>query len=481
MFSIIVWGLIGMILGSCVIGLGMIAGWIGGDQLRDRIGQWYIGLMMTVLGDGSLVAREQGGVELTTVDYSAKFGADYSVIGGDGGYLSDDLDVKTRLKSKPFGVSLESHAVYISPLLCEIAEYASEAKQESRIGYQPDGGMRLDFEIPETPQLPTLRDGHRILDGNCRRRFGEVAEDWTHKSQEMFHNRIDLGTTLMLLAAFGLGTGAAYLVVGHAPEGNSTTVPIIAMAMLPFSLGDRGLDDIEIDWQALGAITAGISTIVLLAVTALLVSGVWSMIAFLLAFVLFAPMPYMAVLLLKDAIPLNGVAANGFGILAQLTFGRGALTKTSEGPYEWHQLREDNRGMFTVLNNGDRVPIDGSSGELYRWGMAPLAITEQKDGDNVRQFEVFESPVDDDATRESRASKPVEHPEHRRSRTILMSLSKVQKVIRGSASSELVRRGRNKALEESGGTQQISTMMTMLLASALLVISFVLTAGVMML
>lgn len=482
MLGIIVWGLIGALLGSCVIGLGVIVGWLGGIKLRERIGQWYISLMMATIGNAAIIARKQGGVSMSSVSYDGKFGADQCSIDGNIGHLSDDLDVKSRLANKPFGIGLESHSVYISPLLATIAEHATEAKHSNRLGYQPDGGMRLDFEIPSKPQLPALRDAYRALDGDCRRRWGVTSNDWTKKSQELFHDRIDLGTSLLLIASFGVGAGIAYLAVGHAPDGGGTTVPIQSL-LLAAAAGPK-LDELierikSINWQIVGAISASLAVIVALGLLAGLLNGLWAAVAFIGAFVVFAPLPWFAVIIFKEMLPLNGAISKAFGILGQLTFGRGVLIKTAEGPFEWHALRDDSRGQFAVLNNGDRVPIEGSSGELYRWGMAPLAITEEH-GENVERFEVDEPAVKSEWTRETRATKGVSHPKQTKSRSRLVSLSQIQKMVQGSASSDLVRRGRNKAFEEAGGTQQLSGLWTMILSGVMLVTGFILV-GVFML
>jgi len=225
-----IWGTLGLLLGvAAFIILPLILGILGGVELRDKLGRYYINQMMAVVGDAALVAREQGGLELTTVDFDPEFSADRASVAGKDGHLSDDLNLKSRLAGKPFGLALESHPVYISPLFAEFAEYVSNAKENGRLGLRPDGGTQLDFEIPDLPTVPDLRGTHRILEGDARRRFGVLSESWTAKSQEKFGKRVSLGQTMLLIIAFGVGSGMALLVIRYGTGsggGGDLQVPI---------------------------------------------------------------------------------------------------------------------------------------------------------------------------------------------------------------------------------------------------------------
>jgi len=216
----LIWGTLGLLLGIAgFIVLPFILAAVGGDAMRDKIGRYYIDQMMAVLGDAALVAREQGGLELTTVSFDPEFSADRATVGGEDGHLSDDLNLKSRLAGKPFGLGLESHPVYISPLFAEFAEHASDAKHAGRLDVRPDGGARLDFEIPDLPSVPELRGTHRILDGDARRRFGVLSESWAEKSQEKFGKRVSLGQSILLMMAFAVGSGMALLVIRYGTGG----------------------------------------------------------------------------------------------------------------------------------------------------------------------------------------------------------------------------------------------------------------------
>ena len=79
--------------------------------------------------------------------------------------------------------------------------------------------------------VPDLRGAHRILDGDARRRFGVLAESWAQKYQEKFGRRISIGQTLILIGAFGVGSGMAILAMRYGGAGGGggggTTLPIM--------------------------------------------------------------------------------------------------------------------------------------------------------------------------------------------------------------------------------------------------------------
>jgi hypothetical protein len=225
--------LIGLLLGAASF---VLVPWtlavLGGVELRDRVGRYFIKQMMVVIGDAALIAREQGGVALAKASFDSEFSADRVTVAGKDGHLSDDLNLKSRLAGKPFGIGLESHPVYISPLFAEFAERASDAVHDGRIGVRADGGARLDFEINADAIIPDLRGTHRILDGDARRRFGVLGESWAQKSQEKFGQAVSLGQSLILLAAFGTGVGLAFLVMKYGPSGGGGGVEVPIQIMV---------------------------------------------------------------------------------------------------------------------------------------------------------------------------------------------------------------------------------------------------------
>ncbi len=233
---IVTWALIGLIVGAAgYVLIPWALALLGGVEMRDRVGRYFIKRMQTVLGDSTLVARQQGGVSLASVSFDADFEADRLKVAGEPGHLTDSLNVKSRLAGQGFGIGLESHAVYISPLFAEFAEFAEKAHDRGRL--RPDAETpRFDFEIPEMPTVPDLRKTTRVLDDDAGRRFGILANSWAQKSQEKFGRRISIGQTLILIGAFGVGSGMAILAMrygtGGGGGGGGTTIPIMLGALL---------------------------------------------------------------------------------------------------------------------------------------------------------------------------------------------------------------------------------------------------------
>lgn len=231
-----------------------------------------------------------------------------------------------------------------------------------------------------------------------------------------------------------------------------------------------------------GAIALGLTVIGAFAVTALVLNGVVAAVAFIGALIVGAGAPLGGVVLLKDGFPAGGLVAPLLAILAQYVFGRGAVVRREDGGYEWTMLRETDDGYFVELTDGTVIPVEGDRGDLHRFGGRPLAILEEK-GENVEQFTVGEEPPETaaESTRERRAGMDIHHPDRLRDDTFLISMKNVAQPAEGSAGPHLVQRGREKALEEAGGQQAISTFWLMVLTGGLAVVGFAMGYGALLL
>lgn len=231
-----------------------------------------------------------------------------------------------------------------------------------------------------------------------------------------------------------------------------------------------------------GAIALGLTVIGAFAVTALVLNGLIAAVAFIGTLILGAGIPLGGVVLLKDGFPAGGLFAPLLAILAQYVFGRGAVVRREDGGYEWTMLREADDGYFVELTDGTVIPVEGDRGDLHRFGGRPLAILEEK-GENVEQFTVGEEPPETaaESTRERRAGMDIHHPDRLRDDTFLISMKNVAQPAEGSAGPHLVQRGREKALEEAGGQQAISTFWLMILTGGLAVVGFAMGYGALLL
>jgi len=238
--------------------------------------------------------------------------------------------------------------------------------------------------------------------------------------------------------------------------------------------------DVDIDPSQLRMAGAVATVGVLLLALAAVAWVIWGPLAgglFVVAAVLGVSGPPLAILMIREGVP--NLAGVGLVIAAQIAFGQAALVRREDGRYEWTVLRGSSGDYRAELEDGTTVPIDADRGELFSFGLGKLAVVEQK-GRNVDEFTTTHTPGDSDTRVDERAGIDI-RPPRREDGGILVTLASIQRRVRGSASSDLVRRGRDKALDEEGGEGQLSQLWTMGFATVLLIVGFAMTAGVMLL
>lgn len=491
----ITWLLLSLLLGATAFFVaGLVAAAVAGGGVRDRIGRWYIDMAQSAMRNSALVIRETGGLELTNVSFSPKFGGDVSTIGGVVGHWRDPLAAKATLAGKEFGIGLESASCYISPLAAEFGHEGERRLEEGWLGSQrTDDGeeVTLDYSIPRHAQLLDLRYAAKFLKGSCKRRWGALANKWAALSQEKFHDRFSVGQSLLWIAAFAIGVGLAFAVLkygsGGGGGGGGVTVPImigsVFAGLVPSDSAELKARLTSTKAQLAALAVGAVGLAIVLITVATLFWGLWSGIAVGVGLVLGVAAPWLYVRVLLTPLGKGAFGASFF-ILAQMTFGSGALVRRQDGTYEWGRLREDDDGLFMRLNCGRRVPIDGDRDDLRSVAWAPLAVVEEKTDRNMEQFAV------DETFRTTRPDPVGDGDDMVRTPLALadgggdgwhLDASKLERWARGTGGAELPRHGRRKALEEEGGQQQISQLVTMIGAGVLLVLGFGLTAGVMML
>ena len=222
---------------------------------------------------------------------------------------------------------------------------------------------------------------------------------------------------------------------------------------------------------------------------ALLLAGVaWSLngplsaVAVLVGLVIGVSAPWIYVRILFTPYGKSWLGT-AFFVLGQLTFGAGALVRREDGTYVWRRLRVDSGGLFTVLESGRVVRIDGERADLPEVAWAPLAVVEEKTETRMREFtvdETFQRTRPDPAGDKEMVATPLALADGGGDGWHL-DASKLERIARGAAGAELPRNGRRKALEEKGGQQQISQWVTMIGAGLLAVVGFGMTAVVMLL
>lgn len=490
MLIALTWFLLATLLGvSAFFAAGIVVAAIGGSGLRDRIGRWYITMAQAALRNSALVVRETGSLALTVVSFDPKFAADKATIDGVEGHWADPMNVKSKLAGKEFGVALESASCYISPFSAEVGKEGATRLEDGWLGSQVDEDgaeqVTLDFSIPDQPTVVDLRHAEKFLKGSCKRRWGALSNKWAELSQEKFHENFSVGQSLLWLASFGVGVGLGFVVMkyGSGGGGGGVSVPII-IAGLGVAVPDS--DELR------AALTSTKAQLIYLAATSVAVAvgliaaayllyGLFSGLAVAVGLVLGASTPYVYVRLMFTPyakLPLG----KAFAVLGQLTFGAGALVRRADGVYEWGRLREDDAGLYARLQSGRRVDICGTREELPKVAWAKLAVVEEKTERNIGEYTVDETTAGvrpDPRSDGQMVETPVALADG--GEGWHLDAAKLERLARGSAGSELARSGRRKALEEKGGEQRISQLVTMIGAGVLAVTGFVLTAGVLML
>jgi hypothetical protein len=228
---ILTWAAIGLLLGvtGAYLGPALVA-IAGGPALRERVGGWLIDTVLTLLGSSALVVKQYGGVALRPTTEEPKMEADELTVDGEKGHLKDPFNVKGYLTGTEFGIGIDSAPVYVTPLLAEMGEAAADAMHSDRLGVQPDGGVRMDFELPRQVTLPDMGRTRHLLAGSADLRDGVVAENWTRYSQEKFNSNLGIKETLLLIFAFAVGVGLAILAMRYGTGGGGgggVTIPIM--------------------------------------------------------------------------------------------------------------------------------------------------------------------------------------------------------------------------------------------------------------
>ena len=220
-----VWFMLALIVGlTAAMTAGLITSLVA-DELSEAIGEWYIDMAMASIKDAALVVGETGGASIVATKWDPKFSADVATVGGEKGHWQDPLQAKSSLAGKPFGIAPEGYAAYISPVVAELGKEGKRALDNGSLGPQ-DGDnseVALTYWIDEQPQVVDLRNAAKALRGSCKRRWSIVAEEWGRISQEGFHSRISGKQTLMIIAAFAVGVGLAFVLVKYGGDAGGVT------------------------------------------------------------------------------------------------------------------------------------------------------------------------------------------------------------------------------------------------------------------
>lgn len=466
---LILWAIVGVFLGVIWV---MVTPWtaarIRGDSWIEWVSDKYVWLAQTAVRRSAIVLRD-GDVQLVAKRYDADHKADKDTASGEPRHHRDSLDVVGRLKGKILAFADTESDTYFSPLVAEISEAAREAKENKEIGPRVRNGKRMMLDgipISKTSQLVDLSEAKHLTTGAAEPETSQQSYEQVKISQEKFHERLSFGQGILLILSFGGALGVAWLGAsqtgGSAPSLNETTVSLIPL-LVGVLRGD--VDRQDIDWElvsAVGYIAASILVVPLLA--AVSYGGGAAVLTIVVAAVVAALIP-AGLVLFGPALPaaVGLPLARGWWILAQLAVGRGVIVERADGAIEHHQLQDhDGDTPYCVrLDDGSVLPVQGSSGDLFQFAWAPMGATAEKTADNMAPLS--ETPPANEAKTDGGRVRAANARQGRQPSLAVgggdswtVTLPQLWQFARRSSESESVRQGRDKALTEHGGEQQIS-------------------------
>lgn len=458
---------------------------IAGEDWVEYVSGLYVWLAQTAVTKSAIVERD-GTLELVSKRFDSEIHGDKDKEHGDPRHHRDGLSVLSRLKNKSFGVALHDRAEYVSPLLAELGESAWRAREANELGSYTTGEgidrMRDGITVPRASRLVDLSRARHLTTGDADPEDGHESYLRTKISQEQFNEKLSFGQSLMIVlgfigsavAMFYLtsqtgGAGTASSAPAPSPTTNTTNATNTTTVSVLFLLSTLGLSDIDFDDLArkLGAVAWIIGWVVTWPLTALLMDGLMTAMLVLVVMTGVAMAVPAGIALAGPSIPksIGLILARGHWILAQLSVGRGMLVRRETGEYEHHKLyhadSDADHDFEVLLNDGTTLPVNGSEGDLYRFGWAPLGITEEKGESNMGPITQDTSELPTLSADGGRIGPDNKRQGHQPAIKIpqgdnwLVTLPQLWSWCQGSSESKTIEQGRDKALSEHGGAQQI--------------------------
>lgn len=458
MFYLMIWLAVGFLAGIClVIFVPWSAARIAGPEWQEWVSDIYVWLAMTAGTKTAIVARP-GTLELVPKKYDSDIKADKDTQHGDPRHHHDHFGVLSRLKNKSFGFAIDSHNEYVDPLLAELGGRAKEVLERDEIGPKEQKRQMFDgITVPQTSELVDITDAKHLCSGNCEPEWGNESYEMTKISQEKFNEKVSFGQVMMIIvAALGSMVTMWFLTGQDAPgTGGGTTVSLLALiASTSIAMKSREI-------AAVGYIAIWFFIPVIAALQVGIVGGV---LVFLVMTATAVAIPGW-IALFGPSIPrsIGMIFCSIFWILAQLTVGKGVIVRRATGEYEHHALRDapdgEDHDYVATLDDGKELEINGSNGDLFRFGWAPLGVAAEKGEQNMAP--ICETPPKQAATDGGHIQAentrqgwypviPVPDDDE-----WLVTLPQLATWCRKSAESEAIEHGRDKALTEHGGQQQL--------------------------
>jgi len=459
---LLIWAIVGALLGIIWVA---VVPWVTARAISleaiEKVSNWYVWLAQSCIKKSALVPRP-GTVDLVAKRYDSEQKADKDTAGSEPRHHYDSFGGLRSIANKPFGIAPYNLDEYVSPLLSEIAAKAKQLEDREELGpsNRREHEMLDGIPIGGRSKLVDVTVARDVASGSADPESGHRAFKKTKISQERFHERMTFGQTVMIIGAFLASAVVLWLITSQ--DSPDTQVVQLLLLAMPAIMSEKV--------RTGGIIAGAVVGSLLVPIIALFTHGLLAALLTLGMAVVVAVGYVGMIALLGPSLPIfiGQPLAMINWTLAQLTVSRGVIVERDTGQYEHHALLEAGESTdadyWCLLDDGSELEIDGSPGDLLRFGWAPIGLTAEKSAENMAPItsEVATEALTDGG--ESEAIKPantrngwqpVFKPERFRSRW-MVTLPQFAKWCRGSAESEAIREGRDTALTNEGGDQQIS-------------------------
>jgi hypothetical protein len=230
--NLLVWGIAFFLLGFAgFIVLPFVAGVLP-VTVRQRVGDLYATLTQLLADKTTIVASEQGGIDLAAMSPDRAKGAHKASLDDETRHFSDALGMLGRWQNRHLGLAYDRFHAFVEPLAADIGAWAAI----SDVGERP-GGMLPVMPVNAGSRFVDLTDVKHIMTGDASSEDGTKAYEHTKKSQEKFWQKVSTKQALMLILAFGITFGMTVLALNYGGGGGS--VPGIGgnVTRVPATLG----------------------------------------------------------------------------------------------------------------------------------------------------------------------------------------------------------------------------------------------------
>jgi hypothetical protein len=176
-----------------------------------RLSEWFVELAMASVERAILIKRSNAGFTLKASRYNPNYGTERVTAGGKTYDFTDQSNLMSRFKNRPFGLAHEDRGALINP---RIADFGRELHEQKRDGDWTDaaGNRRKYFGFERGRALVNLDHALYAIQGSASPTLGDTTETYVEKGQAAFDSGRAV-TYIIWLMMFGAGAGAPWILL----------------------------------------------------------------------------------------------------------------------------------------------------------------------------------------------------------------------------------------------------------------------------